>query len=197
VSRALAAVLALALVATLSLGPESTPLTGSGRAAAADCTWQRHSKRIVKRVKREGRPRRVVRSRHWWTCDPLAQAPQIGIPPAVLPSPAPAAEPEPPPRTVSVKAEDAKAEHFSFGLSRPYVVAGEVTVQLNNQGMDPHNLNLRLAGSEEPPLQVGEAGPGESRVGRFDLPPGTYRLWCSLPQHEEWGMSVELEVRGG
>ena len=46
-------------------------------------------------------------------------------------------------------------------------------------------------------LLVGEAGPGESRVGHFDLAPGRYRLWCSLPQHDEWGMNAELEVRAG
>jgi hypothetical protein len=197
VNRALAAVVALALIATLGLASAPTPLRGS--AAAADCAWQRHSQRLVKHVRRDGRVRRLVRTRHWWSCNPLAVPPQLAPPPAppASPEPAPVPEASPPPRTVSVKAEDAKAEHFSFGLSRPYVLAGEVTVQLNNQGMDPHNLNLRLAGGEEAPLQVGEAGPGESRVGRFDLPPGTYRLWCSLPQHDEWGMNVELEVRAG
>ena len=46
-------------------------------------------------------------------------------------------------------------------------------------------------------IRGASAEPGESRVGRFSLPPGTYRLWCSLPQHEEWGMSVNLEVRAG
>jgi hypothetical protein len=200
VNRALATIVALALIATLSLAPASTPLSGSGRAAAADCAWQRHSQRLVKHVKRDGRVRRLVRTRHWWSCNPLAVPPQLAVPPTVPPAgpePAPAPEASPPPRTVSVKAEDAEAEHFNFSLSRPYVVSGEVTVQLNNQGMDSHNLNLRLAGSEEAPLQVGEAGPGESRVGRFDLPPGSYRLWCSLPQHDEWGMNVELEVKGG
>ena len=80
-------------------------------------------------------------------------------------------------------------EAFSFGLSRNIVYAGEVTVELNNSGEDPHNLNLRLEGSEEPPLEIPEAGPGEQRVARFQLAAGAYRLWCSLPQHEEWGMS--------
>ena len=102
---------------------------------------------------------------------PLAQAtPQA---PATLPSP----EEEALPRRVSVKANDDLAEAFSFGLSRPYVVAGEVTVELNNsEGGDPHNLNIRPVGSEAPPLEIPEAGPGERRLGRFELPPGTYQL---------------------
>ncbi len=195
-TRALLATVALALVATLCLPPAIGPI-GAGRAAAADCAWQRHSKRVVKHVKREGRMRRVVRSKHWWTCKPRNDPAAIGIPPAAPsgPGPTPTPEPEPPPRRVSVKAEDAKAEDFSFTLSRLFVVSGEVTVELNNQGQDPHNLNLRLEGSGEPPLEVGEAEPGESRVARLNLPAGSYRLWCSLPQHEEWGMSVDLEVR--
>jgi hypothetical protein len=199
VSRALAAIVVLALAAAFSLAPGIGAIGGDGTAAAADCAWQRHSKRAIKHVRRDGRMRRVVRIKRWWSCDPIIAPPAITIPPVTLPGPTPqpGPEPEPPPRRVSVKADDATPEHFSFGLSRPFVVAGDVTVELNNQGQDPHNLNLRLAGSADPPLEVGEAGPKESRVAHFGLSPGTYQLWCSLPQHEEWGMSVELEVRSG
>ncbi len=195
-SRALAAVVALALAALLTLAPAGE-IVGGDSASAADCAWQQHSKRVVKRVKRDGRVRRVVRVRRWRTCDPLLAAPAITLAPSPPPAATPTAEPEPPPRRVSVKANDATPEAFSFGLSRPFVVSGEVTVELNNQGQDPHNLNVRPEGSEGSPLEVGEAGPGESRVAHFDLPPGSYRLWCSLPRHEEWGMSVDLEVRSG
>lgn len=197
-SRSLAAVVALALAATLSLAPAGATI-GSGRASAADCAWQQHSKRVVKRVKRNGRVRRVVQVKRWRTCDPLLAPPALALAPSPPPAPVatPTAEPEPAPRRVSVKADDATPEDFNFTLSRLFVVAGEVTLELNNQGQDPHNLNLRLEGSEDSPLEIGEAGPGEHRVGHFPLAPGTYRLWCSLPQHEEWGMSVDLEVRGG
>jgi hypothetical protein len=173
-------------------------------AAAADCAWQKHAKRVVKKVKRHGKVKRVVRWRHWWSCDAVAAQPALGpLPapaPAATPTPAPipqpSPEPEPPPRRVSVKAEDEVPEEFSFGLSRPFVVAGDVTVELNNsEAQDPHNLNLRREGGAEAPLEVGEAEQGERRVAHFDLSAGTYRLWCSLPQHEEWGMSVSLEVR--
>jgi hypothetical protein len=198
VSRATSGALALALAAALILLPGG-PLSGNRRAAAADCAWQPHSKRVVKHVRRHGRPHRLVRVKRWWSCDPLPATPAPGMPatPLPTPSPAPGPEPEPPPRRVSVRAEDDEPEEFSFGLSRPYVVSGEVTVELNNQGQDPHSLDLRPVGGEGAPLLVGEAGPGESRAGRFDLAPGRYRLWCSLPQHDEWGMNAELEVRAG
>jgi plastocyanin len=199
-SRALAAAgLALALIASFALAPEVAP-TGGDRAAAADCTWQRHPRRIVRHVKRHGRTRKIVRTANRWTCEPLAQPPAVGIPPASLPGPAPAPSPEvePPPRAVSATVDDETPEAFSFTLSRHYVVSGNVTVELNNRaGQDAHNLKVRPKGSEDDGLEVGEAGSGESRVAHLELAPGTYQLYCSLPRHEEWGMSVDLEVRAG
>jgi hypothetical protein len=56
---------------------------------------------------------------------------------------------------------------------------------------------LARAGGEGPELEVGEAGPDESRVAHLALAPGSYRLWCSLPQHDEWGMNVALAVNDG
>ncbi|HZO04777.1 MAG TPA: hypothetical protein VFB52_00175 [Solirubrobacterales bacterium] len=32
------------------------------------CTWKRHSKQVVKRVRRHGKQQRVKRLKHWWTC---------------------------------------------------------------------------------------------------------------------------------
>ena len=199
--------LALALVMAVAAAPGSggspAAIAGPERAEAASCDWQRHSKRVVKKVQRQGKVRRVVRWKRWWTCVPVAPAPEPSAPPAAAP-PQPVPAPQPPPeeealpRRVSVKADDKTPEAFSFGLSRNFVYAGEVTVELNNSAaQDPHNLNLRLEGGEEPPLEIPEAGPGERRLARFQLPAGAYRLWCSLPQHEEWGMSVALEVREG
>jgi plastocyanin len=198
VSRGPAAFAVVALLGGLSLVPGTGAIVGTSQSAAADCAWQRHSKRIVKHAQRDGRPLRVVRIKHWWTCNPLVVPPAIAAPqppsapsPGPIPTPPPP-EPEPPPRRVSVKAKE-----FSFTLSRLYVVAGEVTVELNNQGEDPHNLKLQRVGGASPELEVGEAGPDESRVAHLDLSPGTYRLWCSLPQHDEWGMNVALAVNDG
>jgi hypothetical protein len=69
-----------------------------------------------------------------------------------------------------------------------------VTVELNNQGEDPHNLNLRREGGEGEPLQIPETDSLQRNVASFDLPAGRYRLWCSLPEHEEKGMSTNLTV---
>lgn len=188
-SRALAVVVALTLTA-LSLALAGSIATNS-RAAAVDCAWKRHSKRVVRQVRRDGKPRRLVRIKRWWTCNPLAVTPAIATPlaPAPAPNPAPESEPGPAPARLSVKASE-----FSYTLSRPSLVAGAAIVELNNQGEDPHNLNLELEDNEAAPLEVSEAGPLEHRTAHFDLAAGTYRLWCSLPEHEEKGMKATLVV---
>ena len=67
-------------------------------------------------------------------------------------------------------------------------------VELNNQGEDPHNLNLQLANGQGPEYSVPEAASQKRQEDRFTLPAGTYRLWCSLEGHEELGMKATLTV---
>jgi hypothetical protein len=200
VSRAVATVLALGLIGGIRITPGSGALTGGSRAAAADCTWQRHSKRVVKRVKRDGRVRRVVRQRHWWSCGPPpAPAPAaIATPPvpAADPAPAPLTQPDPPAPTIGRLS--VRAEEWALILSNSEPLdPGEVIVELNNEGSDPHDLRIQREGDEGPPLEIAEAGPKERRTARFALASGTYQLWCSLPEHKERGMSVTLQVKGG
>lgn len=180
-------VLAVASVLLLlgAAGPAAEPST-TGAADAADCTWQRHTKRVVKRVHRHGKVRKVVRRKHWWTCVAQTAAPAPVTP---APTPPPPTEPEPEANWLSVKG----AEYY-FVLSRPSVHAGAVTIELNNRGEDPHNLNLRLEGDEGEPLQLPETASQQRSVDSFDLPPGKYRLWCSLPEHEALGMATTLAV---
>jgi hypothetical protein len=186
---ALLAAVALALLAIPGAGLPA-PQFGADSAAAADCT--RHVKRVVKRVKRHGKVRRVVRHRVRWVCAPLAPAPVDAAPapaPPAPPAPAPEQEPEPEANRLAVKASE-----FYFVLSRPSVKAGAVTIELNNQGEDPHNLNLLVEGGSGEPLQIPETDSEERNVESFDLPAGKYRLWCSLPEHEEKGMFTTLQV---
>jgi hypothetical protein len=194
----ISAVLALALCAGFG------PMASDGTAAAA-CSWEKRSKRIVNRVVRHGTPRRLVKVKRWRVCVPQPSAVATPAPdpvPAPAPGPIPPdAGPAPPPEPrlerLGVRALDEEDEAWSFTLSRPSLAAREAIVELNNESGDPHNLNLQREGGEEPVLAVSEAGPEERRSGRFTLLPGTYRLWCSLPTHEERGMSATLVVAGG
>ncbi|HEU5104757.1 MAG TPA: plastocyanin/azurin family copper-binding protein [Solirubrobacterales bacterium] len=183
---------AVVLAAILLGGLAARTTVSSGEASGtvgAECGWERHSKRVVKRVKRHGKVRKVVRWRRWWTCAPPATASPIATAPASAPPPTPAPEPEPEANRLSVKGVE-----YYFVLSRPSVKAGEVTIELNNQGEDPHNLNIRTEGSDAEPLQIPETDSLQRSVATFDLPAGQYRLWCSLPEHEERGMAASLTV---
>ncbi len=161
---------------------------------AQGCVWHKHSKPVIKHLRRHGQRRRVKRVKHWWTCDaqPTALAP-AALP--VQPEPAkapPAEEPQPEVGHLGVKAVE-----YSYTLSRPEVSAGEVIVELNNQGEDPHNLVLEQEGSADPSLEI-PATPSLSQESEsFTLSPGTYRLYCSLYKHEAKGMEATLVVSGG
>jgi plastocyanin len=177
------------LLAGMATRATPAPLEFSGTAAAAECKWERHAKRVVKHVRRHGKVRRVVRTKHWSTCEAQATIPSLA-PPTLTPAPpAPAPESEPEANRLAVKS----AEYY-FTLSRPTIKPGAVTIELNNQGQDPHNLNLQLEGSGGEPLQIPEADSLEHSVANFELPAGKYRLWCSLPEHEEKGMETTLRV---
>jgi uncharacterized cupredoxin-like copper-binding protein len=143
----------------------------------------------------------LVRTKRWWTCVPApAQAP-AATPPIVTAAPVSAADPTPPPVTEpepSLGRLSVKAKEWSLTLSNSDpIAAGEAIVELNNEGTDSHNLVLQGEDVGDPLLEVPEAGRGEHRTARLTLHPGTYQLWCSLPEHKERGMSVALQVAGG
>lgn len=183
--RAAAAATCLALIAALVLVS-----AGVSASAAQPCAvWKKHSKRVVKHVKRDGRWQRVVRIKRWRTCAKRVPAPMPA--PAVTP-PVPA--PQPALEDPSIPRLGVKAVEWSYTLSRPEVPAGEVIVELNNMGEDPHNLNLELEDGSGPEQSVPVAGPSAQSKVKFDLPAGAYRLWCSLDEHEERGMKATLLV---
>jgi plastocyanin len=186
---ALAAVAAVLVLVGAAFLPLSAPQLHPDEAAAAECTWKRQVKRVVKRVRRDGKVRRVVRRRVRWVCVPRATAPVV--PPLAPPplAPPPAEEPEPEANRVSVKADE-----YYFVPSRPSVRPGEVTIELDNRGEDPHNLNIREEGGEGAPFELPETDSFQRSVSTFDLPAGKYRLWCSLLEHEANGMYTTLLV---
>lgn len=188
--RAAALAVAVALVfAGAATLPLSTAQLQPGEAAAAECVWKRKAKRVVKHARRHGKVRKVVRWKRRWVCVPQV-APIVAAPTPAPPAPAPLTEePEPEANRLSVKA----AEYF-YVLSRPSVRPGEVTIELNNRGEDPHNLNIIEEGAEGAPFEIPETESLQRTVATFNLPAGKYRLWCSLPEHEERGMYTELVV---
>lgn len=163
---------------------------GTAAGASPECTWQRHSKVTFKKVKRHGKVRRVKRTKHWWACEPAAAV--------ANPTPTGASTPPAAPPTDEALPGlghlGVKAQEWSYTLSRSEVAAGEVVVELNNVGEDPHDLNLRKEGDAGAPLQIPITASLQQTSRRFTLPAGTYRLWCDLDEHDERGMNATLVV---
>jgi plastocyanin len=184
--RSLRGGLALAALTALLLLPAgATAATETG-----DCAWHHHVKRVVRHVKRHGKRVRVLRQRPYWSCDPV---PAVAAPPAAPPVTPPVLidpggiEPESDPHRLGVSAHD-----FYFVLSKRELSSGEETIELSNQGQDAHNLHVEGAGGTE--LELPETQKEGHASAEVDLAPGTYRLFCSLPEHAEKGMETTLVV---
>jgi plastocyanin len=190
-----ATLIAALVLAALATGSIATPALATAPATTAGCSWKQHSKRVAKRVRRHGQWRRVKRVRHWWTCEApppsnaLTSQPTLPVPPTLEPTTP--TEPEPEVGHLGVKAVE-----YSYTLSRPEVSSGEVIIELNNQGEDPHNLVLEHEGTEDPKLEIPSTASLTQASSRLSLSPGTYRLYCSLYKHEAKGMEATLVVGG-
>jgi plastocyanin len=186
----------LGAVAAVAVATASLALTAPA-ASAEGCSWQRHSRPVVKQLRRHGHLRRLKRVKHWWTCDsqPVPAAPTTQLAPPALPAgkAAPAEEVDDP----SLSHLSVKAIEWSYTLSHSEVPAGETIVELNNEGEDEHNLWLQREGSAEPALAVPEASADTRTTARLALAPGTYHLYCSLFEHEAKGMHATLVVVSG
>jgi hypothetical protein len=153
------------------------PLPPATESADAFCAPVIHFERVAhrKKLRRHGR----TRIKKWFTierrttCDPLP----LGDPP-----------PGTTPRNLKVTADE-----FSYVLSRPNVGAGSVRIELDNAGEDPHNLNLQLNGAG-PVHNIPDVDPGTRRTETFALTPGSWRMWCSLLDHDARGMNATLVV---
>lgn len=102
-----------------------------------------------------------------------------------------------PSRTVTAPANSklsVLADEYSFDPSAIVLQgAGTLTVTLRNEGSLAHNLKV-LRGDEEvagtPTLPA-----GRTESARLNLEHGTYRIICSVGDHEELGMTGTLRVR--
>src|SRR5438105_4651882 len=100
-------VFAATLVAAVALVGIAGARSVGDAHAATTCT--KHTKRVVKHVKRHGKRKKIVRTHPYWTCqevaEPVAAAP---VTPAPTPAPVtPAPQPEPEANAIGVVARDA------------------------------------------------------------------------------------------
>jgi hypothetical protein len=166
--------------------------------AATVCTKQ--TKHVVKHVKRHGKRKKIVRSKPYWTCHEVADptAPVTTTPSAPTPAPeTPAPQPEPEANAVGVVARDAN-KHFSYEPTRTLVRSGQLTVQLVNEGEDPHTMAIQKIGpgevGEGPVTEIPSTASKKQSTGTVSVEPGRYRMWCTLFNHAAEGMEVDITV---
>ena len=96
----------------------------------------------------------------------------------------------PPPSTPEVQVS---AVEYHYTLSRTTVPAGKVIIEFVDDGQDEHNLNAEGEGGA---LAATFATEDPKAVARktVELHPGSYMLFCSLPEHEQKGMKATLTV---
>ena len=103
---------------------------------------------------------------------PIATATPTATPPPTLPS-----------RTHVVLKE--------WSVTSSYIVmkAGPLEFNVDNVGEDDHNLSIK---GRDDTVAVPPSGSGQLTVTHA---PGTYTLYCSLPEHEAAGMRTTLTVK--
>ena len=116
---------------------------------------------------------------------PVVSAPP-GVPSAPTATPAPSATPVPFPSRTRVVLDDDPYKVQSAYLT---MQAGPLEFNVVNVGMDDHNLSIEGRADTE---FVAAGGEGRLEV---TLPAGSYRLYCSLPGHEQAGMWTSLVVK--
>jgi plastocyanin len=87
------------------------------------------------------------------------------------------------------------AREFSFTLSRPAVATSKVTIELVNGGQDEHNLHIRPASGGPDVGAFPTTQAGRHLDETFNLAPGAYTFYCSMPAHEGLGMKATFTVQ--
>jgi uncharacterized cupredoxin-like copper-binding protein len=86
-------------------------------------------------------------------------------------------------------------QEWTLTLSRQSVRAGNVSIEVDNFGMDAHDLVVQKKVKGAKPVHFKQLDPKGRGERTLKLKPGRYALWCSLPGHKQKGMHATLLVR--
>jgi hypothetical protein len=195
-------VLAAAVVGALALAVFAGARSAGDAHAATTCT--KHTKRVVKHVKRHGKRKKVVRLHPYWTCqevaDPVAAAPVAPAPTGPAPAPTPAPTPEPEANALSITTDDHKSP-LEYAPNHKSRKPGRLTIQLNNSASeDEHNMDMERVNPESGELEgpvvaeISAEGAKASEQVTVEVQPGIYRMWCTIGHHAEHGMTAEVTI---
>jgi uncharacterized cupredoxin-like copper-binding protein len=98
----------------------------------------------------------------------------------------PKPKPKPQAQTVDVTETD-----FKIALPSTTLKAGPITFDVKNDSQDQHDLVVTGNGITEGTPRFGG---GQTKTLKVTLKPGTYKLFCSVPGHEQLGMKLNITV---
>lgn len=113
----------------------------------------------------------------------------------------PSAEPDPAPAAEAVQAPAptrlvASLTEWAIALSNAEAAAGAISLDVENNGAEPHALEIQGGGEE---WLTDTIQPGETVTMSVALPPGTYDVYCPMASggesHADRGMRTTLRVR--
>ncbi len=121
-----------------------------------------------------------------WTYAPAASSDMVASVGSAAPPAEPAVAAAPAGGTIAIDAFD-----LGFTPAQPTVDApGRYTVELTNTGSAPHDITF-------PDGTQVAAGPGETASVEVDVPAAGLAFICSIPGHEQGGMTGTIGVTGG
>lgn len=103
-----------------------------------------------------------------------------------------AAAPPPPPAPAQPKAVQVTETEFKIAVPSRTLSAGTYKFDLKNNGAVQHDLVVEGPGVDDEKTPVIDGGKTASLTVK--LQKGTYKLYCSVPGHEDAGMKLELNV---
>ena len=180
---------AAAVVAVLALG-------GAGAAAGVSPahTPKKHAKK-VKHCKRHGH--RHCGKAHSQPHNTPTQETTSSASTTPAPKPPVSGQPQPSPAPPPALGHlQVVAREYSVTPSRLTLTAGSVAVELDNFGQDPHDLRVERTDDPSSGFDFTLAKPGSVSSKKLQLAPGKWKLYCTLPGHDQAGMHAFVTVTG-
>jgi hypothetical protein len=184
------------IVAAGVLAAPATGMAAKGPAHPSKRNCKKHAKHLTKKQRklchRKRKPAHTPAPAPANTtpagATPLSQPPAAVGPAPAAPTPTPTSTPTPLARLSVLTRE------YTLTLSRAQIASGDALIELDNSGEDPHDLRVEPVGAGSPPVDFPVAGSGTVTKQRLSLQPGTYKLLCTLGNHDALGMHATLTV---
>ena len=98
---------------------------------------------------------------------------------------------------VDERATGQQSPFYALNANERTLAAGNLHFNIYNFDQDPHTFAIADANGQQltDPVQVAAGHPGTPVAVTFNLAPGTYVLFCTLPQHAAAGMKTTIVVK--